>query len=203
MPEFLLAAGDSATVVESVGPEVYGKIFGGGVGLFVVGVGGAAITALLIDSTDAYERLAEDFGAEGMKGLEEEFGADAARAVVEGVKSDTADRKIDVAAPAPKEEPLFELPSLPSLPNPSAAATRPPQAAPGRSRTTTRRLRARDAIHNAAGRIPTRPSAPPVRPQRDVGTPGKGRPVRKQRQVDAVEARVRRGYDGLVQARRT
>ena len=41
---------------------------------------GAAITALLIDSTDAYERLAEDFGAEGMKGLEEEFGADAARA---------------------------------------------------------------------------------------------------------------------------
>jgi len=110
----LLAAGDSATVVESVGPEVYGKIFGGGVGLFVVGVGGAAITALLIDSTDAYERLAEDFGAEGMKGLEEEFGADAARAVVEGVKSDTADRKIDVVEPAPKEAAF----SLPSLPNP-------------------------------------------------------------------------------------
>ena len=36
-------------------------------------VRGAAITALLIDSTDAYERLAEDFGAEGMKGLEEEL----------------------------------------------------------------------------------------------------------------------------------
>ena len=114
LPEFLIAAGDSATVVESVGPEVYGKIFGGGVGLFVVGVGGAAITALLIDSTDAYERLAEDFGAEGMKGLEEEFGADAARAVVEGVKSDTADRKIDIAEPAPKEAAF----SLPSLPNP-------------------------------------------------------------------------------------
>ena len=114
LPDFLLAAGDSATVVESVGPEVYGKIFGGGVGLFVVGVGGAAITALLIDSTDAYERLAEDFGAEGMKGLEEEFGADAARAVVEGVKSDTADRKIEVTEPAPKEAAF----SLPSLPNP-------------------------------------------------------------------------------------
>ena len=85
LPEFLLAAGDSATVVESVGPEVYGKIFGGGVGLFVVGVGGAAITALLIDSTDAYERLAEDFGAEGMKGLGEEFGADAARAKAQPV----------------------------------------------------------------------------------------------------------------------
>ena len=114
LPDFLIAAGDSATVVESVGPEVYGKIFGGGVGLFVVGVGGAAITALLIDSTDAYERLAEDFGAEGMKGLEEEFGADAARAVVEGVKSDTADRKIDISEPAPKEAAF----SLPSLPNP-------------------------------------------------------------------------------------
>ena len=131
LPDFLLAAGDSATVVESVGPEVYGKIFGGGVGLFVVGVGGAAITALLIDSTDAYERLAEDFGAEGMKGLEEEFGADAARAVVEGVKSDTADRKIDVTAPAPKEEPLFELPSLPSLPNPfGGGGEAAPAAAP-------------------------------------------------------------------------
>ena len=94
------------------------------------GVGGAAITALLIDSTDAYERLAEDFGAEGMKGLEEEFGADAARAVVEGVKSDTADRKIDVAAPAPKEEPLFELPSLPSLPNPFGGGDEAPEAAP-------------------------------------------------------------------------
>ena len=148
MPEFLLAAGDSATVVESVGPEVYGKIFGGGVGLFVVGVGGAAITALLIDSTDAYERLAEDFGAEGMKGLEEEFGADAARAVVEGVKSDTADRKIDVTAPAPKEEPLFELPSLPSLPNPFGGGDEAaPAAAPMMmtTTTTTARLRARRA----------------------------------------------------------
>ena len=138
LPEFLIAAGDSATVVESVGPEVYGKIFGGGVGLFVVGVGGAAITALLIDSTDAYERLAEDFGAEGMKGLEEEFDADAARAVVEGVKSDTADRKIDVSAPAPKEEPLFELPSLPSLPYPFGGGDEAaPAAAPWLTTTTT------------------------------------------------------------------
>ena len=86
--------------------------------------GGAAITALLIDSTDAYERLAEDFGAEGMKGLEEEFGADAARAVVEGVKSDTADRKIDISEPAPKEAAF----SLPSLPNPFGDEA--PKAAP-------------------------------------------------------------------------
>jgi hypothetical protein len=112
LPEFLLAA-DPTTVVESVGTEVYGKIFFGGVGLTVIGVGGAAITALLIDSSDSYERLAEDFGAEGMKGLEEEFGADAARAVVEGVKTDTADRKIETVAPV-EDEPRFELPSLPN-----------------------------------------------------------------------------------------
>ena len=46
------------------------------------------------------------------------------------MKSDTADRKIDVTAPAPKEEPLFELPSLPSLPNPFGGGDEAPAAAP-------------------------------------------------------------------------
>ena len=155
LPDFLIAAGDSATVVESVGPEVYGKIFGGGVGLFVVGVGGAAITALLIDSTDAYERLAEDFGAEGMKGLEEEFGADAARAVVEGVKSDTADRKIDIAEPAPKEAASRCRPCR------TPSATRPPSQWLMTMTTTTTSV-GRNTIHtNLVHRVL-------VRPQRDV-----------------------------------
>ena len=52
MPEFLLAAGDSATVVESVGPEVYGKIFGGGVGLFTGCAAGDSAITLLFDVRD-------------------------------------------------------------------------------------------------------------------------------------------------------
>ena len=35
-----------------------------------------------------------------------------------------------MAAPAPKEEPLFELPSLPSLPNPFGGGDEAPAAAP-------------------------------------------------------------------------
>lgn len=73
------------------------------IGLFLVGVGGAAVTALLIDKSDAYERarprrprrarpsrrmsraqLADDFMAEGKRELEAEFGVEATEAVLSG-----------------------------------------------------------------------------------------------------------------------
>mmetsp|Transcript_21387 Transcript_21387/g.65736 ORF Transcript_21387/g.65736 Transcript_21387/m.65736 type:complete len:157 (+) Transcript_21387:231-701(+) len=90
----LLAAGDSATVVEAVGSEIYGPIFAGGIALFAAGVGGALVTAIIIDQSDAYERLAEDFSAASTRDLEKEFGAEAARNVIEGVKTGTADRDL-------------------------------------------------------------------------------------------------------------
>merc|ERR1712147_464837 len=74
LPDTLLllaeaTADTKATVTEAVGAEVYGPIFFGGcvprararapadpparsIGLFLVGVGGAAVTALLIDKSD-------------------------------------------------------------------------------------------------------------------------------------------------------
>merc|ERR1712147_327348 len=66
LPDTLLllaeaTADTKATVTEAVGAEVYGPIFFGGIGLFLVGIGGAAVTALIIDKSDAYERLADDF----------------------------------------------------------------------------------------------------------------------------------------------
>ncbi|KAJ1456352.1 hypothetical protein M885DRAFT_517853 [Pelagophyceae sp. CCMP2097] len=49
----------------------------GGLGLFAAGVGGCFLVAFLIDVSDSYERLAEDFTDKGMSELEAEYGSEA------------------------------------------------------------------------------------------------------------------------------
>ena len=92
------------------------------IGLFLVGVGGAAVTALLIDKSDAYERarprrprrarpsrrisraqLADDFMAEGKRELEAEFGVEATEAVLSG-KAPARPAAAPAAESAPDED---------------------------------------------------------------------------------------------------
>ena len=73
------------------------------IGLFLVGVGGAAVTALLIDKSDAYERLADDFMAEGKRELEAEFGVEATEAVLSG-KTPARPAAAPAAESAPDED---------------------------------------------------------------------------------------------------
>lgn len=109
LPDTLLllaeaTADTKATVTEAVGAEVYGPIFFGGIGLFLVGVGGAAVTALLIDKSDAYERLADDFMAEGKRELEAEFGVEATEAVLSGKTPARPAAAAPAAESAPDED---------------------------------------------------------------------------------------------------